>query len=143
MIVRHTHTKRHILTHLVAYQSFGYLILLFLVAGDELFDFPHTVFGQEATPINYAEIAIESGYILLLGSLSLFFTTLLIRRVKFFEGLIPICSYCKKIREDERWLTFEEYTMHHSEALFSHGICPECREKIFPHHSHPHPHPAA
>ena len=138
MFVRHSLTKRHILAHLVSFQTIGYCALLILVAGDELFDFPHTVFGQPATPINYAEIAIECGYIFVLGALSLFFTMQLIRRVKFFEGLIPICSYCKKIREENRWLTFEEYVIHHSEAIFSHGICPECRENIFPHHSHPH-----
>lgn len=48
-------------------------------------------------------------------------------RVKQLEGILPICMYCKKIRdEEEQWQQMEEYISNHSEADFSHGICPEC-----------------
>lgn len=51
-------------------------------------------------------------------------------RVKLLEGIIPICAYCKKIRDDhEIWQQLETYITEHSEALFSHGICPECVEE--------------
>jgi CheY-like chemotaxis protein len=52
-------------------------------------------------------------------------------KVKQLEGIIPICSYCKKIRDDqESWQQLESYITEHSEALFSHGICPECYIKV-------------
>ena len=52
-------------------------------------------------------------------------------KVKRLEGIIPICSYCKKIRDDkEIWQQMERYISDHSEALFSHGICPECASKV-------------
>lgn len=52
--------------------------------------------------------------------------------VKQLEGIIPICMYCKKIRNDkDYWEKLENYLTEHSEALFSHGICPECMEKNF------------
>jgi len=48
-------------------------------------------------------------------------------RVKQLQGLLPICSYCKKIRNDRNyWQQVEGYISEHSEARFSHGICPEC-----------------
>jgi len=48
-------------------------------------------------------------------------------RVKTLQGLLPICSYCKKIRNDRNyWQQVEGYISDHSEAQFSHGICPEC-----------------
>jgi DNA-binding response OmpR family regulator len=51
--------------------------------------------------------------------------------VKQLQGLVPICSYCKKIRNDSNyWQQLESYISAHSEAKFSHGICPECLEKI-------------
>jgi sigma-B regulation protein RsbU (phosphoserine phosphatase) len=51
-------------------------------------------------------------------------------RVKQLQGLLPICSYCKKIRADRNyWQQVESYISEHSEAVFSHGICPECFEK--------------
>jgi hypothetical protein len=52
-------------------------------------------------------------------------------RVKHLEGFIPICSYCKKIRDDKAsWQQMEQYISDHSEALFSHSICPECHQKV-------------
>ena len=48
-------------------------------------------------------------------------------RVKQLQGLLPICSYCKKIRNDRNyWQQVEGYISDHSQAQFSHGICPEC-----------------
>ena len=50
--------------------------------------------------------------------------------IKQLEGIIPICSYCGKIRDDkECWHQFEAYITEHTEALFSHVACPECFEK--------------
>lgn len=52
-------------------------------------------------------------------------------RVKRLQGLLPICSYCKKIRNDRNyWQQLENYIGEHSEAQFSHGICPDCFEKF-------------
>lgn len=52
-------------------------------------------------------------------------------QVKRLEGIIPICMYCKKIRDDEKsWHQLEQYISEHSDATFSHGVCPECIEKL-------------
>ena len=52
-------------------------------------------------------------------------------KVKQLGGLLPICSYCKKIRDDRNyWRQVEDYVGKHSEATFSHSICPECYERI-------------
>ncbi len=54
-------------------------------------------------------------------------------RVKMLSGLIPICASCKKIRDDKGyWNQIETYIRDHSEAHFSHGICPECARKEYP-----------
>lgn len=53
--------------------------------------------------------------------------------MKQLHGMIPICSYCKKIRDDGgSWWQLESYIQKHSEAEFSHGICPDCRARHFP-----------
>ncbi len=52
--------------------------------------------------------------------------------VKTLKGLIPICARCKKVRDDQGyWGQIEKYISEHSEALFSHGICPECSEELY------------
>ena len=51
--------------------------------------------------------------------------------VKHLSGLLPICAYCKKIRNDQNyWQQVESYVSEHSEAQFSHGICPDCYETV-------------
>lgn len=51
-------------------------------------------------------------------------------RVKQLEGIIPICMYCKKIKDDQEiWQQLEKYITQHSEAMFSHSACPECYDK--------------
>ncbi|MFI5108225.1 MAG: response regulator transcription factor [Terriglobales bacterium] len=51
--------------------------------------------------------------------------------VRQLQGLLPICSYCKRIRNDQNyWEQLETYLSDHSEALFSHGICPSCYQSI-------------
>ncbi len=54
-------------------------------------------------------------------------------RVKQLGGLLPICASCKKIRDDKGyWTQVEKYIMSHSEATFSHGVCPDCARKLYP-----------
>ena len=54
-------------------------------------------------------------------------------QVKLLRGLIPICASCKKIRDDKGyWQSVENYISAHSEAQFSHDICPDCMKKLYP-----------
>jgi PAS domain S-box-containing protein len=54
-------------------------------------------------------------------------------QVKKLSGFLPICGSCKKIRDDKGyWQQIEAYIRDHSEAEFSHSICPECIEKLYP-----------
>lgn len=53
--------------------------------------------------------------------------------IKTLRGILPICANCKKIRDDKGyWNQIESYIYEHSEAEFSHGICPECMKKLYP-----------
>ena len=53
--------------------------------------------------------------------------------IKQLQGMLPICSVCKNIRDDKGyWNRIESYISKHSEVEFSHGICPECAKKLYP-----------
>ena len=61
-----------------------------------------------------------------------------LHEIKTLRGLIPICAWCKKIRNDAgSWEQLEAYLRSHTEAEFSHGICPDCLEKRHPFDPHP------
>ena len=52
-------------------------------------------------------------------------------KVNQLQGLLPICAYCKKIRDDRNyWQQVEGYISQHSGARFSHGICPDCYARV-------------
>ncbi|MBW1744032.1 MAG: PAS domain-containing protein [Deltaproteobacteria bacterium] len=54
-------------------------------------------------------------------------------KVKTLSGLLPLCSSCKRIRDDQGyWQQIEAYIRDHSEAEFSHSVCPECAKKLYP-----------
>ena len=54
-------------------------------------------------------------------------------QIKRLEGLLPICAACKQIRNERgEWEVMEKYITAHSEAQFSHSVCPECARQIYP-----------
>lgn len=56
-----------------------------------------------------------------------------LKQVKTLHGLLPMCSNCKKIRDDSGyWKRIEAYLHEHSDAKFSHGICPDCAKELYP-----------
>jgi hypothetical protein len=55
------------------------------------------------------------------------------QEIKVLKGIIPICAKCKKIRDDQGyWRQIEQYISEHSEAHFSHGLCQECANLLYP-----------
>jgi hypothetical protein len=55
----------------------------------------------------------------------------IIAQVKTLQGMLPICASCKKIRDDKGyWNQIEGYISRHTDAVFSHGICPDCHQKM-------------
>jgi hypothetical protein len=107
-------------------------IILFIWL-DEVFDLPHLLFGAQASPLNWKESLFESACIGIFGAVLIGVTYKLFRRVKYLEGILPVCASCKKIRDEAgNWQHIESYIRERSAAEFSHGICPECAEKLYP-----------
>ncbi len=66
----------------------------------------------------------------LLAAILLMVSEKLQAEIKTLRGIVPICAHCKKIRDDQGyWQQVEQYVTTHSEARFSHGICPECMDQ--------------
>jgi hypothetical protein len=55
-----------------------------------------------------------------------------LEEIKILRGIVPICSFCKKIRDDQgKWIEVEAYVSRHSEAKFSHSLCPKCQKEHY------------
>jgi hypothetical protein len=120
--------KRQFIKRIIAIEIIGFLSAISIIWMDEIIDLPHIIFGVIATPINYSESIFESAVISLLGVVIILLTHYILKRLIYLEGILPVCSFCNKIRFKEQWVPIEEYISEHSEADFSHSVCPECAE---------------
>ena len=79
--------------------------------------------SKNITQRKFAEIALQEKHEKLKKAMN---------EIKVLSGLLPICALCKKVRDDKGyWNQIEKYIQDHSEAEFSHGICPECAVKLY------------
>ena len=113
------------------YELTGFGVMIILLWANEIFDLPHNLFGGQPTPINWLESYIESGFALILCALVILFTLRFLKRIKYLEGFLPVCSFCKKIRVGENWIPIEKYIKEHSEADFTHSLCPTCKREHY------------
>jgi len=112
-------------------QIIGIFIVVFFLWIDEILDIPHFIFGSTVTPINFFESLFETIVILLLGTLIVTISLHLLKKIRLLEGLLHMCIFCKKIRINGDWLNIENFLSEHSDAEFSHGLCPDCIEKYY------------
>ena len=108
---------------------FAYLLAVLLSLGRSV------IFGFVEVPasltINIANALIRTAALVFVAFL-VARTKRLTTEVTILEGLLPICMHCKRIRDEKAgWEQLEAYISHHSEATFTHGLCPECSEKHY------------
>jgi len=117
----------------LAVEAAAFALLAALIWVGELFDLPQRWIGAPRTPVNVQEALVQSLAVLLVGALATGYTARLLRRLKRLEGVLPICSACKKIRDDAgEWRSVEGYVRERSDAEFSHGLCPHCLRRLYP-----------
>jgi hypothetical protein len=117
----------------ITYEVIATLLIIILLWLDEIIDIPYLLLGAEATPVNWRESVFESLAIAVVGGVIIVFTNKVFQRMRYLEGILPVCAACKKIRDEKGdWQQIEAYIRDRSAARFSHGICPECARKIYP-----------
>ena len=119
---------------ILLYECMGFGTLAIFLWLDEVLDIPHLVFGSPPTPINWSEGMLETFFVLILAGVETTFTKHLLVQIKHFEGLIPVCGFCQRVRDGRNWVSLETFVKNHSEAELTHGLnsCPECQAKQFP-----------
>lgn len=116
---------------ILLYEMLGFAIVIIALWVNELFDLPSRVFGQPSTPVNLIESVWETVFIVVLAAVIAALTLHLLKKIRLLEGFLPVCSACKKIRMDDQWFQIESYIRDHSEAEFTHTVCPECARKLY------------
>ncbi len=122
-----TFTRRVLL-----FEAVGFGASLCLLWLNEVLDLPHHVLHAPATPINWRESVAESVAVTALAIGTMWWTYRAVARIRYLEGLLRVCMFCKRIDAGGEWVPIVDFVTDHSEAVFSHGLCPECRERHYP-----------
>jgi hypothetical protein len=99
------------------YESAGFLMLILLSWLDEF----------HAT---WHESAVESAAVLAVWSIVFYFTRRLVSRLYYLERFLRVCAWCRKINLDDKWMPLEQYFAVGFHTETTHGVCPECAQKI-------------
>ncbi|WP_417912241.1 hypothetical protein [Candidatus Electronema sp. TJ] len=129
----HSDGKHSIAKQVTVWQSAAFACIIALIWLDEIIDIPALLLGAPNTPVNWRESLFESVIIALVWVFVIRSTNKLFQRMKYLEGLLSICAACKRIRgQDGGWRPLETYITEQSDAHFTHGICPDCAERLYP-----------
>jgi hypothetical protein len=123
--------KKFLGQSIIICETLGFILVALTLWGDEFTDLPRRIIGKDPTPVNYPELVLETGIIILLGVLVVAVTLRLLRRIKYLEGFLLVCSYCKKINLNGKWIPLDEFIAENTELSLSHGLCPECEKEEF------------
>lgn len=100
---------------------------------NELFDLPNLLLSAPMTPVNWKESLTETFFLAVTGILFYRFAVLYEKNLeKHLRGLHTICSCCHSVKDDDSWTSLEAWIAKKSEAVLSHGLCPDCLQKRHP-----------
>ncbi len=114
----------------VLWTSLGFATIIVLAWLDALLDFGHYVTGSPIRSEHAGETAIKTVIILLLWILSVYKVYRIVSRLTYLENFVHLCAWCRRIERDNKWLSLEEHFEKSGGQAVSHGICPECSEKL-------------
>jgi hypothetical protein len=110
-------------------EAIGFSFILLLSWGVAYFDAPRYIFGDPPT-FNWQRAILRTAVILPIWAWVHFTTRRLLNRLRYLEGFLLVCAWCRKVGHDGEWLTMEEYFGSRFGQPTSHGICPECHDKV-------------
>ncbi len=112
------------------WQSLGFLIMVVLTWSDALFDLAHAILGLPTRPADLNRTATITVIIILLWMISGYKIYLVVSRLSYLENFLHVCAWCRKIEYENNWLSLEDHFIQKTGQKVSHGICPECSERL-------------
>lgn len=117
------------LDYILFWQSLVFVILICLVWANEILDLPHLIYGASPQPPDVLGACILTAAVILVGFINLAYSYVQHKRV--LVGLFKVCSYCGKVEVDkEQWQKLDLFVAGRTSAQFTHGVCPECYQKL-------------
>ena len=113
-------------------EGLAFVFVALLIWVNKYLDLPHLLFGSPASPWRPVEVAIESGFVCLLGAAVTAVSWLTFRQLAYLESLLILCASCQRVSDDGRWAEFEAFVASRDRTETTHGMCPDCRSTLGP-----------
>ena len=110
-------------------EAIGFSLIIILSWLTEFLHLPSLLF-QEPYELNWRRAIVRTAVILAVWIWVHLATKRVLKRLHHLEEYLLVCSWCRKVGQDGQWLTMEQYFGSHFSTETSHGICPDCAEKM-------------
>jgi hypothetical protein len=126
------YSRALVMGRIVVIQLVGFGLVITALWVDEIIDFPHNfLFPGQPQIFDWTQSLFESVLVLCPFVLTTVLLTRLVGRIRHLEGFLLVCGVCKRVRVEDEWIPMEMYISARSEAVVSHGFCPDCVEKHY------------
>jgi hypothetical protein len=119
-------------TEALLLEALAFVFVALLLWVNKYLDLPHLLFGSPASAWRPVEVAIESGFVCLLGAAVTAVSWLTFRQLAYLESLLILCASCQRVSDDGRWAEFEAFVASRDRTETTHGMCPDCRSTLGP-----------
>ena len=109
-------------------ETLGFSLIIVLLWAVEVFQLQHVLFGERSS-FNWQRAVVRTAVVLLIWVWVYIATKRMLKRLHQLEEFLRVCSWCRKVGHEGKWLTMEEYFGSKFATETSHGICPECAKK--------------
>jgi hypothetical protein len=119
-------------TEALLLEALAFVFVALLIWVNEYLDLPHLLFGSPSSPWRPVEVAIESGFVCMLGAAVTAVSWLTFRRLAYLESLLILCASCQRVSDEGHWMPFEVFVAARDSVQTTHGMCPDCRSTLGP-----------
>jgi hypothetical protein len=117
--------------YIVYWEWLGFGLAILMLWIDEILDVPHFLLGAAATPVNWAESAMESVFLLILALVVTAQSRRALSRIRYLEAFLRVCRQCKRIFSNGLWVPFDQYLSEQTDVRVSQGLCADCEKSLY------------
>ena len=110
-------------------QSAGFGLIALLAICNHFLDLSNLFAGSSLQTSRWTDGVLETVIILLVWAFAFSVTRRLLLRLRYLEGMLRVCAWCRKIGQGEKWMRLEDYFSEGFDIRSTHGICPDCLKK--------------
>lgn len=118
--------------HVILLEILAFEMVILAIWMNEYWDLPHMLYGLPESKFYWQASLIETIWVLLVMGFVIVITLVFFKQIRYLEGFLPVCSFCKMIRlDDGTWVPIEQYLHERSDVRMTHSLCPACAKKHY------------